>query len=495
MEFFEYLFDPDSVAVIGASNIPGTWGFGVMNSLLGSSKKRNIWPVTKGTSEVLGIKAYNSIIEVPGTVEFAVISIRASGVPGVMKECVEKGVKCALIISGGLSEVSEEGARIEEEILQIARQGNLPFIGPNSMGHADTASDFSTLAWLREIQRGPIGFISQSGTYGQRLVRTSLAAGLGFSKFISSGNEAYLHLEDYLEYLAQDKETKVIALYIEGLREGRRFFHLASEISRRKPIIALKSGRTEGSARAARSHVSALSGSDIIYSTAFRQAGVIRVEDDDELFDVTMALLQLPLPRGRRVGILTEGGGIGVMATEACEKAGLEIPRFSHTTIERLNALLPPRWSHANPTDMTDVITAGKLVTFSCLQAIMEDESVDMAMVIGGLGAGMYFRFFMPFPAEELAHLADSFAEEEKKGIVLLNGLINKLQKPVVVVKLMPEAMPEPEIYPLLRTKGFPVYPNPQRAAKALAHIVERHEYIESLRREEKICGKGTSRA
>ena len=388
---------------------------------------------------------------------------------------------------------SEFSARIEKEILRIARAGGLRFIGPNSMGHANTSSDFSTLAWLREIQKGPIGFISQSGTYGQRLVRTAIAAGHGFSKFISSGNEADLHLEDYLEYLAQDEETRVIALYIEGLREGRRFFRIAKEITKRKPIIALKSGRTEGSARAAKSHTATLSGSDIIYDAAFRQAGVMRVEDDDELFDVTTALLHLPFPQGRRVGILTEGGGIGVMAADACENAGLEIPQFSPATIQRLNDLLPSRWSHGNPADITDVITAGKSVTFSCLQAIMEGEDVDVVMVIGGLGAGMYFRLLIPSPSEKMVRLADLLAEEEIKGVEQLSEWMSTLQKPIVAVKLIPETVPEPEIYQVLRRKGVPVYPNPQRAAKALAHIIQHHEYIESLRQGEKVCGKGAT--
>ena len=490
MEFFKHIFDSDSVSVIGASNTPGSWGIGVMSNLLSSSRKRKIWPVTKSASEVLGIKAYRSILEVPEEVDFAVISIPASEVPRVMRECVEKGVKGALIISGGLAEVGEEGTKIEEEIVQIAKGGNLRFIGPNSMGHADTSSDFSTLAWLREIQKGPIGFISQSGTYGQRLVRTAIAAGLGFSKFVSSGNEADIHIEDYLEYLAQDGETLLIALYIEGLREGRRFFRITREITRRKPIIVLKSGRTEGAARAAKSHVASFSGLDIIYNTAFRQAGVIRVEDDDELFDVIMALLHLPLPRGRRVGILTEGGGMGVIATEACETAGLEVPQFSPTTIERLDAILPPRWSHGNPADMTDVVAAGKLVTFSCLQVIMEDEGVDAVMVLGGLGVEMHFN--LAFPSEKLAPPADLLAEEERKGPGLLSEWINTLQKPVVAVKVIPETGPEMEVYSLLRKKGVPVYPNPRRAVKALAHLVQRREYLESLRQSEKVYGKGT---
>ena len=343
---------------------------------------------------------------------------------------------------------------------------------------------------VKRNKEGPIGFISQSGTYGERLVNTALAAGLGFSKFISSGNEADLHLEDYLECLAQDEDTQIIALYVEGLREGRRFFNLAKEITRKKPIVVLKSGRTEGSARAAMSHTSALSGSDIVYDAAFRQAGVARVEDDDQLFDITTALLQLPLPRGNRVGILTEGGGIGVMAAEACERAGLKIPRLSPSTMDRLNSILPSRWSHGNPVDMTDVITSGKLVTFSCLQAVMEDENVDVAMVIGGLGVETYFGFFMTSPSEKLAQLADLLAEEERKIPDLINELTEKLQKPVMAVKLIPEAISEPEIYESLRKKGIPVYPNPQRAAIALSYLVQRYEYLESLGQGDQIYEK-----
>jgi len=483
IEQLDRLFDAHSVAVIGASNSFGTWGFGVMNTLLNSGE-RKIWPVTKKASEVCGLKAYSNIAEVPQAVDLAVIAIPSGEVPKVMEECVDKGVKAALIISAGLAELGEEGRGVEEEILRIARSGGLRFIGPNSMGHMDNYSQFSTLAWMKEIREGPIGFISQSGTYGQRVVRTGLASGLGFSKFISSGNEADLHLEDYLEYLAQDKQTKIIALYVEGLREGRRFFQLAKEITQRKPIVAMKSGRTTGSAKAARSHVAALAGSDTSYEAMFKQSGVIRVENDDELFDVAMALLHLPLPQGRRVGILTEGGGIGVVAAEACERVGLEIPSFSSLTWDRLNALLPPRWSHGNPADMTDVITAGELVTFPCLWAIMEDENVDAAMVIGGIGATVYFRrFYSPENPtsslkEKLEPLIESLEDQERRNSAIINGQINKYQKPVVITKLFPEVMVEPEIFNLLREKGVPIYPNPQRAAKVLAHLAWYGEYL-----------------
>ena len=182
----DYLFNPKSVAVIGASNSFGSWGYGIMSRLIGNSG-RKVYPVNTKESEVRGIKAYSSILDIPDPIDFAVISIAYTQIPQVMEECVQKRVKAALIISGGLAEASEEGAKVEKEIANIAREKGIRFIGPNSMGHIDTKSGFSTLAWVRHVARGPIGFISQSGTYGQRLVRYGLEAGLGFSKFISAG--------------------------------------------------------------------------------------------------------------------------------------------------------------------------------------------------------------------------------------------------------------------------------------------------------------------
>ena len=204
-EQLDHIFNPTSVAMIGASDRFGSWGFGIMNRLL-AQPGRKIYPVNEKAPEICGLRAYRNITEIPDEVEFAIIAIPTPGIPAVMKECVEKGVKAALIISGGLAESSEEGKRIEQEILKIAREGGLRFIGPNSMGHADTSSNFSTLSWIKNVAKGPIGFISQSGTYGHRISRIGMRAGIGFSKFINSGNEADLHLEDFLEYLARDIE-------------------------------------------------------------------------------------------------------------------------------------------------------------------------------------------------------------------------------------------------------------------------------------------------
>ena len=484
VEQMDYVFSPKSVAVIGASNRLGTWGFGVMGRLLNHSE-RKVYPVNSKSAEIMGVKAYKKITDIPGPVEFAVLSVPPAKTPEVMKECVRKGVKGALVISGGLAESGDEGAKLEEQLVDIAKQGGIRFIGPNSMGHINTGCSFSTLAWMEEVAPGPVAFLSQSGTYGQRVVRTGLHHGIGFSKFVSNGNEADLHLEDYLEYLAEDDQTKIIAAYVEGLREGRRFFQLAKKISKEKPIIIMKAGATEGSAKAAKSHTASLAGLDEIYDAMFKQSGVIRVEDEIEMFDVVTILLSLPLPKGNRTGILTEGGGIGVVMAEAAEKVGLELPPFSPSTTEKLKSLLPTRCSHANPTDITDLVTSGNLVIFSCLWAILEDPNIDLAVLLGGVGATTYFSTMLgktSLPEENgLQEMIESLREQEKKNLNLMREKVDELNKPLVYVNLMPRVMAEPESFQLLRERRIPIFPNPRRAARALRHVVQYSNYLNGV--------------
>ncbi|MEW6034051.1 MAG: CoA-binding protein [Chloroflexota bacterium] len=483
MKHMEALFDPRSVAVVGASDRFGTWGYGIIRRLA-SSPFRGVWPVNNREERVMGLQTYRSILEVPDLVDFAVISVSSAQVPLVMRQCVQKGVKAALVVSGGMSEAGEDGARVEAEAVEIAREGGLRFIGPNSMGHCNTAADFSTLAWLRAVPAGPIGFVSQSGTYGQRFIRHGMEAGVGFSKFISSGNEADLHLEDYLEYLGRDPDTRLIALYIEGLREGKRFYELAREITMKKPIVAMKAGRTHGAAGAARSHTAALVGDDDVYTAMFKQCGVIRVDEEDEFFDVAFALLHVPVPRGRRVAILTEGGGIGVVASDACERVGLELARLSPRTLSRLDSLLPPRWSHGNPADMTDAVTSGKLVTFDCLSAVMDDEGVDAAMLIGGLGAAAYFRLLMEVSSEDgnARQLLEDLDAEESENVRGLDRRLAQSGKPLVISRIMPKGPFSPPVFEELQRKGVPVYPTPERAAKVLKHLAWYGEYLRSTK-------------
>jgi len=224
--------------------------------------RRKIYPVNPNAAEVMGLKAYASVLDIPETVELAVIVVASPRVPKVIRQCVQKGIEAAVVVSGGFAESGDEGIKLEADLVEVARKGGLRFIGPNTMGHADTSSQLSTLAWTFETPPGPVALLSQSGNYGHRVLHRGMMSGIGFSKFVCTGNEADIRFADYFEYLAEDKESKIIAAYIEGLREGRRFFELAKKITPHKPVIVIKSGATKASAKAAMSHTATLAGSD-----------------------------------------------------------------------------------------------------------------------------------------------------------------------------------------------------------------------------------------
>jgi acyl-CoA synthetase (NDP forming) len=304
-------------------------------------------------------------------------------------------------------------------------------------------------------------------------MHTVTASGIGFSKFISTGNEADLHLEDYLEYLAQDQNTGVITAYMEGLREGRRFFQLAKRTTANKPIIVIKSGGTKASARAVKSHTGVLAGSDAVYDAAFRQAGVIRVHDNDELCDVLVALLNQPLPRNNRVGILAIGGGLGVMSAQACEQEGLKVEPLSSLTMEKLDSYLPSRWSRGNPVDTAGMIAAKRHLLFAALIALMEDENVDAVLLL----LPMVFnseriKVFLNLNDQE----AKSFQEVQKEHLRMVKKRATECGKPFFVVPLFRDE----EATSFLLSEGIPAYRSPRRAARVLRHLAWYSHYLKS---------------
>lgn len=377
---WQHLFSPRSVAVIGASNTRGSWGYSITHGLLALGGRR-IYPVNPKAPEVMGVKTFPNVLNIPDPVDFAVIVVAPQLVPGVLRECVSKAIDTAIIITAGFAELGEQGKKLEDELIQIASEGGIHFIGPNSMGHADTLTKLSTFGQIGNMAAGPVALISQSGSMTLSTVFSATDAGMAFSKYISSGNEASLHLEDYLEYLVADSETKIIAAYIEGLREGRRFFRLAKEATLRKPIVVIKTGGTEESARAVMSHTAALAGAEPVYAAAFKQSGVIRVDDDEELCEVLFALLNAPLPRSNRIGILSIGGGPGALAAEACEREGLVIGQIEPETIAKMDACLPSRWSRRNPCDMAGISTAEYPAIAASLWALLDDNNIDIVFL------------------------------------------------------------------------------------------------------------------
>lgn len=489
MDLFDAIFNPETVAVVGASNALEKWGAGIFSRCLTAPSLKRLYAVNNKATEVQGVKAYATVRDLPESVDFVAIVIPYSGVLEIVKECVAKGVKVALIITAGLGETGEEGVEMEQEIVRTATEGGLRLIGPNCMGHFNTANGFSTLRMGRETEKGKVGVLSQSGGFMGNILQAGAEMGVGFSKVVSLGNEADLRFEDFLEYLVQDDETEIITGYIEGLKSGRDFFKLAREITKKKPIVVVKVGRTEAGTRAARSHTGHLAGSDAINDAMFKQAGVIRVDTVEELFDVVAALLGLPLPKGNRVGILTGGGGIGCITADACARLGLDVAPLSPGTIEKLDAVLPGRWPHNNPVDTV----ASGVGTYPCLWPLMEDDHFDAVLPVGGIGGGgmgrMTARAMVADAPPALREQAEQMIKQqeqalearEKEELGNLDKLVeymDKYQKPVIVYGRVNEAMRNSPVFNKLKEHGIPMFPTPERAAKVLAHLVEYSRYV-----------------
>jgi acetyltransferase len=326
---------------------------------------------------------------------------------------------------------------------------------------------------MGKVGPGTVGFAAQSGNMGSRIMQLAMNEGVGFSKFVCTGNEASLRLEDYLEYLAQDDDTRAIVFYIEGLREAKRFLRLAKDTTIRKPIVVMKSGGTKGAMKAARSHTGALAGSDAVYAAAFRQTGVIRADNEDEVADVVSALVKQPLPRNGRVAILTMGGGFGVVAAEACEREGLEMATLSESTMSRLDSMLPARWPHGNPVDLAGMDTMGESIVLDCLSALIEDEGVDSVLSLMAL-----HRLVPMVPGGPYTSAQRGNTDARGEGLMAMSERARSLGKPVLSVGAMPAPLGE---RPSAEAswEGLSIYPSPQRAARVLRQLLWYRRYLE----------------
>ncbi len=378
----DYLLRPRSVAVIGASRKRRTVGGEMFYNLLRCSFTGPVYPVNPSSAVVQSVSAYRSMAEIPGPVDLAILVVPAPQAVGALRQCAEKGVKAAIIISAGFKEIGGEGAAREAELTRIGREHGIRLLGPNCLGVMNTDPAISLNATFAGTfsEPGPVGFLSQSGALGAVVLDLAASRGIGLSTFVSVGNKCDVSGNDLLEYWEQDPRTRLILLYLESFGNPRRFVQIARRVGRHKPIIAVKSGRTLSGSRAAASHTGAMAGTDVAVSALFRQAGVIRVNTTEELFDTAMLLATQPAPRGRRVGILTNAGGPGILAADACESYDLQVGALTPETQETLRGFLPAEASVRNPVDMIASATAehyGKAVT-----ALLADPAVDSLLVI-----------------------------------------------------------------------------------------------------------------
>jgi acetyltransferase len=441
-------FKPASVAVIGASTSPEKLGYAVVKNLIdgGYSEIGKVFPINLNAREVLGFPAYPSVLDVPDPIDLAVVVIPYPHVPDALRTCGEKGIPAAVVISAGFREAGREGLERELELIEIAREYGIRLIGPNCLGVIDTFTPLNASFAAGTPPKGPMAFMSQSGALGTAVLDIALAGRLGLSKFVSLGNKADVDEIDLLNAWCEDEHTRVILIYSEGMADGQEFIQVARRVTGTKPVVAIKSGVTQAGSRAVSSHTGSLAGSEQAYHAAFLQAGVLRAESMQSLFDIALAMGYQPLLGGERIAIVTNAGGPGILATDALERAGLSLARFKNETITALQEYLPDAASAANPVDVLGDARADRY-RFA-LETVIKDPNVDGLLVV-------------------LTPQAMTEIEETARAV----GEIASGEKPVIAC-FMGEARVESGIEQL-HAYGVPNYPFPERAALAFKAMAD----------------------
>lgn len=449
------IFRPKSVAVVGASTQRGTLGREIFDKLLGSEFNGPVYPVHPTAQYIHSVKAYPHISALPEPVDLAVIVVRKDFVLDVVKECAGCGVKGVVVITAGFKETGAKGAELERQIAAIVKSNNMRMIGPNCMGVINTDPNVRLDATFAPFvpPTGNVGLVSQSGALGQTILEHAKKLNLGVSMFVSVGNKADVSGNDLLEYWRDDPSVEVILMYLESFGNPRKFIQLAKEVNRKKPIVIVKSGRTTSGARAATSHTGALAGMDRAFDALFKQSGVIRAATIDEMFDIAMGLANLPLPKGNCVAIITNAGGPGIMAADACESVGLEVVELCDGTHAALKSKLVADASVNNPVDL---LAGAQPAEFQfALNEVLKDENVDSAIVI----------FVAPIITDPI-QVALKIAE-----------VAEKFDKPVLgcFMGVQGVAMGVEELH----RRKLPAYPFPESAARALAAMVRYANWLE----------------
>jgi acetate---CoA ligase (ADP-forming) len=373
-------FAPKGVAIIGASSNPGKLSYGIFRNLTMYGYKGRVYPVNPKAKEILGLPCYRDVDSVPDPVDLGVIVLPAESVPETLEACGKRGIRSVTIISGGFKEVGVSGQKLEEECLRIALRFGMRLVGPNCVGTMDLHSGLNTTFIAGVPDKGSIGFLSQSGAVCGGIVDYVRGKQVGFSNFVSLGNEADVTETDMIEYLAEDPNTRVITAYVEMIRDGRRFLEVASRVSKIKPIVILKAGRTNAGAKAVSSHTGSIAGAYTAYQAAFKQAGVIEVENVVELFDIANALACQPLPKGNRTVIVTNSGGPAALASDSLAANGLQLAQLSEETQQFLRGRLNPSAQVGNPVDMLGGAEPADYQM--ALERVSQDPEVDLILPI-----------------------------------------------------------------------------------------------------------------
>ncbi len=461
------LISPRSLAFFGASNNMMNMGSMILARVMELGYQGQIFPIHPKEDTVLGHKAYATIADTPEIPDLAVMILPSKVIPDVMEQCGKRGVKNAVVVSGGFEEVGAEGAAMQKRMAEIADQYGMRFVGPNCLGVCNPHIGLNTTPLPYEAKPGFIGLVTQSGSFMTQMYDFLDRHEIGFSTALSVGNEANVDLVDCLELLGQDPNTKVIGMYIESIRRGREFVELARQITPHKPIVAFYVGGSETGSRAALSHTGALAGPDKLYDGIFAQSGVVRAQTITEMFDMCWALGALPLPQGDGMAIQTDSGGPGAAGADAVERAGLRVPPLSNSTKELLKPLIPPTASANNPVDIT-FPREFRNYYHDLPDILLQDPEL----------AGLLVYFILPVNLMQPSLVAQGMTPEEateeaiKQTAKLYTStldMVKKHGKPIMGYSF--NSLEKEPIKSLLRA-GMPVFPTPQRAARAMAGMV-----------------------
>ena len=401
--------EPKSIAVVGANLNSGEQAFNVVENLANCGYQGKVYPVNPNYKEILGKKCYPSVKEIPGNVDLAIIVTPRKVVPQIVSQCGEKGIKAAIVVGQGFSDsADEEGKRLQQQLVEVARNGGVRILGPNTVGSANAFINFTT-SFLKQtdIRKLPVGVVCQSGLFFGTVGRLRL-----LGKGLDLGNSCDIDVAEAMEYFAEDPEIKVIVLHIEGIRDGKRFREVAQRVVKKKPVLVLKTGRSERSARAAQSHTGSLVGKDEVWDAVFKQSGIIRADNIDELGDLVRAFSYLPPMKGRRVGVVTASGGIGIMTLDACAKHNLEVAELTPETKRRLTAMSPSWYRAGNPLDIWPLIISSSRPFGETLRAAMTEVLRDPRVNAIVVFAGAWFQGFKPLITDVMKETAGAFPDK-----------------------------------------------------------------------------------
>jgi acyl-CoA synthetase (NDP forming) len=438
-------FYPRSIAFVGASGTFGKWGYMLFCNVAAGGFKGPIYLVNAKGAEIAGRPTFKSVGEIPEPVDLAVVTIPAANVIDLIPQLQKKGIKNMLLITSGFAETGAEGRRLEEELVRKAREAGILILGPNTMGICNPHNALFCCGSNVLPKPGSTTLVSQSGNLGVQLLGFAEHEGIGIRAFGGSGNEAMITIEDYMETFEVDELTQTVVLYLESIKNGRRFFESAQRVGKKKPVVMLKGGRTQAGNRAAASHTGALASNLRVFDAAARQAGIVVAEQPMDLLDLSAAFSSLPLPRGNRVAIMTLGGGWGVVASDLCVENGLTIPDLSPELIAKIDQILPPYWSRSNPIDLVGEF--GPKVPMQVMEELVQWEGCDAVIHLGIIGRQTFLKqmirsIHMVDPVMDrkfLDAVPGALVEFENRYTIHMVHLIEKYGKPILGVNLLPE--------------------------------------------------------